>query len=188
MKTGIEKFDNVISNETCDLLINHIENNMDKTVDLEYGSSNKHEFNNVICKELFLNIKSELDHLVHESIVKVVDLYSEQYQFFNCIGDVGYQLRRISGETREHIDNLHSIHENHTVRNVSIILGLNSDYQNGEFHFPLQDFSTTVKRGEAIVFPVYFMYPHYVDAPIGYRYTINTWITEYLPTHVRSSP
>jgi len=61
-------------------------------------------------------------------------------------------------------------------RNVSVIIGLNSDYEKGEFHFPFQDYTTTVKRGEAIVFPVYFMYPHFVDEPIGNRYTINTWM------------
>ena len=79
-------------------------------------------------------------------------------------------------KTYEHIDNIYT--DGNKARNVSIILGLNSDYEGGEFHFPEQDFSTTVKRGEAIIFPVYFMYPHFVDAPIGHRYTINTWITD----------
>ena len=81
------------------------------------------------------------------------------------------QLRKITGNTKYHIDGISK-----DLRNVSIIIGLNSDYEEGEFHFPYQDFSTTVKRGEAIVFPVYFMYPHFVDAPIGNRYTINTWL------------
>ena len=91
---------------------------------------------------------------------------------FNCYSDVGFALRKISGATRQHVDSTDSKDN----RNVSIIIGLNSDYKNGEFHFPYQDYTTTIKRGEAIAFPVWFMYPHSVDAPIGYRYTINTWM------------
>ena len=178
MKTGIEKFENVISDETCDLLINHIENNMDMAANLKYEDHDVNSFNNVICRQLILKKNSALDNLVYKSIAKVGCLYAEKYKLFTCTGDSGYQLRKISGKTREHTDGIYYRIDPTKVRNVSIILGLNSDYEDGEFHFPIQDFSTTVKRGEAIVFPVYFLYPHYVDAPIGYRYTINTWITD----------
>ena len=177
MKTGIEKFENVISDETCDLLIDHIEKNIDKAANVNY-IDNGDVTNNVICRQLILETGSKLDSLVYESISKVINLYGEKYFAFLATGDTGYQLRRISGETRSHIDGINDVNFPNKVRNVSIILGLNSDYQNGEFHFPFQNFSTTVKRGEAIVFPVYYLYPHSVDAPIGYRYTINTWILQ----------
>ena len=171
MKTGIEKYSNVISDETCDLLINHIEENMDKTEDRIYRPNQ-----NVICREMLLEPHSKLDNLVYQSIQTAGTMYADKYRRFNGSGDTGYQLRKITGKTIEHIDGIYALETGHA-RTVSIILGLNSDYEGGEFHFPEQDFSTTVKRGEAIVFPVYFLYPHYVDAPIGYRYTINTWIT-----------
>ena len=124
---------------------------------------------------MLLEAHSKLDNLVYQGIQRVGHLYAKKYKRFNGSGDTGYQLRRITGKTLEHIDNIYT--PDSRVRNVSIVLGLNNDFQGGEFHFPEQNFSTTVKRGEAIVFPVYFLYPHYVDAPIGYRYTINTWIT-----------
>ena len=98
--------------------------------------------------------------------------YHKKYSYFNCYSDVGFSLRKITGATRQHVDNS-TKHDN---RNLSFIIGLNSDYENGEFHFPYQDYTTTIKRGEAITFPVWFMYPHFVDAPVGYRYTINTWM------------
>ena len=90
------------------------------------------------------------------------------------LGDISGGLRVLITDlyTKEHIDNITK-----DQRNVSIILGLNSDYEKGEFHFPLQDFSTTVKRGEAIVFPVYFMYPHSVEKiEKGSRWSIVTWL------------
>ena len=167
MKTGIEKFKNVIDSNTCDLLIKHLEDNLDHSIDLTHRDRQ-----NVICKEITLEPHTEIDNVVYKVIAKVSESYKKKYPFFRVRGDTGYQLRKITGNTREHIDNI-----TEDQRNVSIILGLNSDYEKGEFHFPLQDFSTTVKRGEAIVFPVYFMYPHFVDEPIGNRYTINTWMT-----------
>ena len=168
MKTGIEKFKNVIDSDTCDLLIKHLEDNIHHSMDLTYRDRQ-----NVICKEITLQPHTEIDNVVYKVIVKVVELYKEKYPFFQVRGDTGYQLRKITGNTREHVDKNPEIEDN---RNVSVIIGLNSDYEKGEFHFPFQDYTTTVKRGEAIVFPVYFMYPHYVDEPIGNRYTINTWM------------
>ena len=167
MKTGIEKFKNVIDSETCDLLINHLEDNLHDAVDLIHS-----DVQNVVGKEIKLQRQTELDDLVLETVKKIADLYSDKYHRFGANGVLPSQLRKITGNTKYHIDNISKDR-----RNVSIIIGLNSDYEEGEFHFPYQDFSTTVKRGEAIVFPVYFMYPHFVDAPIGNRYTINTWMT-----------
>ena len=170
MKTGIEKFKNVMSPDTCDLLIKHLKDNLDKCDDLNH--SNKQ---NVVCKEIMLEPNSELDTMVLRTIQKALASYSQKYPFFQGRARTGYQLRKITGNTRVHVDRNPDIEDK---RNVSVIIGLNSDYEKGEFHFPEQDYITTVKRGEAIVFPVYFTHPHYVDEPIGNRYTINTWIIE----------
>ena len=170
MKTGIEKFKEIIDDETCNLLIEYIENNLNICDDLNWCNESR---NNVICKQIFLQKETDLDSQVYKAINNVVSKYTDLYSHFHATGDTGYALRKITGETRIHVDTMTK-----DFRNISIILGLNSDYEKGEFNFPYQNFSTTVKRGEAIVFPVYFMYPHHVDAPIGNRYTINTWMQE----------
>lgn len=169
MKTGIEKFKDVLDSDTCNSIVNIIEFNLHKAKDLIHGKGQ-----NVIAKELFpiQEFSVELDQLVVNATQKCMEEYHKKYPYFNCYSDVGFALRQITGATRQHVDNTKS-EDN---RNVSLIIGLNSDYENGEFHFPYQDYTTTIKRGEAIAFPVWFMYPHYVDAPIGYRYTINTWM------------
>ena len=71
-------------------------------------------------------------------------------------------------------------------RKLSIIVGLNSNFEGGEFYFPLQDFKTHVKKGQAICFPPYFTHPHRVQEPTEgtYRYTINTWLVEFPPRKV----
>ena len=170
MKTGIEKFKNVMDVETCNLLIKHLEDNLHNSIDFTHSDKQ-----NVVCKEIMLEPNSELDTMVLKTIQKALASYSQKYPFFQGRARTGYQLRKITGNTRVHVDRNPDIEDK---RNVSVIIGLNSDYEKGEFHFPEQDYITTVKRGEAIVLPVYFMYPHYVDEPIGSRYTINTWIIE----------
>ena len=61
MKTGIEKFDNIIDDDTCDLLIKHLEDNLHNSLDLNH--SNKQ---NVICREIMLQPHTELDlSLIH---------------------------------------------------------------------------------------------------------------------------
>ncbi len=169
METGIEKYKDVLDSDTCNSIVNIIESNLDQAKELTHGAGQ-----NVIAKELFpiQQFSVELDQLVVKATQKCMDEYHEKYPYFTCYSDCGFALRKISGVTRQHVDNT----QREDNRNVSLIIGLNDDFENGEFHFPYQDYTTTVKRGEAIVFPVWFMYPHYVDAPIGYRYTINTWM------------
>ncbi len=169
MQTGIEKFKDVLDSDTCDLIVNLIESNLDQAKDLNHA-----ENQNVIAKELFpiQQFSAELDQLIVKATQKCMEEYQKKYGYFTCYSDVGFSLRKITGATRYHVDNTKA-EDN---RNVSFIIGLNNDFENGEFHFPYQEYTTTLKRGEAIVFPVWFMYPHYVDAPIGYRYTINTWM------------
>ena len=166
MKTGIEKFKNIIDPDTCNFIVKSIESSIDSATDASWEIGQ-----HVIAKELPV-VSVELNSIIHNSISKAVEQYRDMYTHLKISRDTGFNLRRISGATREHVDN----GEGQDNRNVSIIVGLNSDYEEGEFHFPVQDFSTTVKQGEAILFPVWFMYPHYVDAPIGFRYTINTWL------------
>ena len=166
---GILKLDNVVTDELCKNLIKYHTNNKESCERYTHDTAN----NNVECYELRLTEGTPLDDLVYNCVVTVIEKYLSIYPYFTCSGDRGYQLREITGQTLEHIDN--PIDRDGIVRNISIILGLNSDYENGQFHFPVQKYTTTLKRGEALAFPVYYMYPHYVDAPIGSRYTINTW-------------
>ena len=172
---GIKKFKNIINDSTCNQLIEYINKNIDQTVSYEHS-----ENNNVVCRELNLSSNSKLDNSVYQSMQNILKKYKSIYKFFDCNKDMGYLLRQISGPTRLHVDGIFGYDEPDLkhVRNLSIIIGLNNNYDEGTFHFPLQKYSTQLKRGEALCFPVYYTFPHSVDKPIGYRYTINTWTTE----------
>jgi predicted 2-oxoglutarate/Fe(II)-dependent dioxygenase YbiX len=98
-----------------------------------------------------------------------------------CQGDSGYCLRKIYGETRIHSDNIFSDNTNkdiNKIRNMSLIINLNDNYEGGEFYFPIQNYKIKLKKGDIILFPPYWTHPHMVYSPINntYRYTINTWL------------
>ena len=100
MKTGIEKFKNVFSDKTCDQIVKYIEDNLEQAKDFDFYD----QHNNVICQELYPTKGSELDNTIYKVIEQICSLYIKKYNFFIANGDTDYQLRKISGKTREHVD------------------------------------------------------------------------------------
>ena len=63
-----------------------------------------------------------------------------------------------------------------TDRDLSTVLFLNNDFEGGEFAFFDREFKYKLEKGDALLFPSNFMYPHEV-MPVtkGTRYSIVTW-------------
>lgn len=63
------------------------------------------------------------------------------------------------------------------VRELSTIIGLNSDYDGGELQFPEQDVSIKIKEGEIVCFPPYWTHPHKTTELLNNtkRFTITCW-------------
>lgn len=130
-------------------------------------------------------IKKTIDNYIYKIINYVIDFLHSQYDI-NCSGDSGYCLRKIYGPTRLHKDGISvdSVNNRYIpikkIRNMSVIICLNDDYEGGEFYFPVQDFKIKLKKGQIIAFPPYWTHPH-MSYPLlnrTYRYTINTWLYE----------
>lgn len=176
---------NLITNDFCDELINYI-NKLDN-VNIEKWGINT----NVNCKFVNINniddvdIKRKFDSKIYEIIAWVINQLKSDYNI-TCSGDSGYCLRKIYGPTRLHKDgiNINPIDNRYLpikkIRNMSLIICLNNDYEGGEFYFPRQNFKIKLKKGEIIAFPPYWTHPHMVSELINktYRYTINTWLFE----------
>ena len=114
MKTGIEKFKNVIDSEACNLVINYLEDNLHDAVDLIHS-----DVQNVVGKEIKLQHGTELDSIVHKVVLKVATSYTNKYDRFGANGVLPYQLRKITGATREHTDFQHHADD---YRTISIIV------------------------------------------------------------------
>ena len=186
-KNNIFIFENkeLINDELCNELINYINTTNDYKIE-------KWEINqNVNCKYINikditdLEIKNKFDNIIYKIINYIIKLLYNNYGI-KSTGDSGYCLRKIHGPTRLHKDgiNIEPIDNKFIpikkIRNMSIIICLNDDYEGGEFYFPIQDFRIKLKKGQIIAFPPYWTHQHMVSTPINdtYRYTINTWLYE----------
>jgi hypothetical protein len=167
-----------IDESLCDELIDYI-NNVKEFEIKKWG-----ETNNVNCK--FIHIKNDeytnmFDIKLYNIISNFINYMYNNYQV-NSKGDSGYCLRKIFGPTKLHFDNIFKNNEQpislYELRNLSVIIALNDDYEGGQFYFPSQDRVIKLKKGQLIAFPPYWTHPHKVFAPLNgtYRYTINTWL------------
>jgi len=175
----------LINNDLCDELINYI--NTTNNFNIEKWDFEK----NVNCKYVNVNdiketeIKEKIDNNIYKIIKYLINYLNKEYNIV-CSGDSGYCLRKIHGPTRLHKDgiNVGRIDNRYIpikkIRNMSVIIALNDDYEGGEFYFPIQDFTVKLKKGQIIAFPPYWTHPHMVNEPTNetYRYTINTWLFE----------
>tara|TARA_R100000734_G_C3304589_1_gene95095 strand:- start:455 stop:1054 length:600 start_codon:yes stop_codon:yes gene_type:complete len=186
---GIIVLDDVISEELTDKLVDYISNLKDDELKTEsYGPTS-----NVNCKYIgLLEIKDkktrdELDSGVFEVVGNIIKYLKKEYEFEGG-QDSGYQLRKIYGPTRQHVDGPFTHPKSLTpssiitvdaVRTGSLIISLNDDYKGGEFKFPYQKKTFRLKKRQAVIFPPYWTHPHSVSSPTEktLRYTINTWIT-----------
>ena len=126
--------------------------------------------------ELNEDIRKDLDDRIFQSVSECIGEYLNKYSDFpsNISRDSGYSLLRYkSGDyIRQHIDA-----SGRSPRELSCSLILNDNYDGGEFAFFNQKLKFDLKRGDIIMFPSNFMFPHEVlPVTSGVRYAIITWI------------
>jgi hypothetical protein len=179
----------ILSSEYCDEIISII----DEVIGNKKNRIEKWELNQNVnclyfdsdCNELLKEEKiKKLDNDIFKIISKVIYILNKDFGIIST-GDSGYCFRKIYGATRLHKDGVIINPVNNRlsvkkVRNMSVIIALNDDYEGGEFYFPKQDYRVKLKKGDIICFPPYYTHPHMVEAPLNrtYRYTINTWLYE----------
>lgn len=178
----IQVFDDVLSPENCNLILNEYQNSSEwldtRTGD---GEVSKHTRN---CTEISISsqhileqnfdVRKNLDDAVFESVRNVITNYNNLIPTFRIDIDTGYQLLRYK-EGDFYIQHTDSFKEQQ--RSLSCSIQLNEDYEGGEFAFFDREMMIRTKPGSAIVFPSNFMYPHEIMPVIkGTRYSIITWL------------
>lgn len=169
-------FDDIISEDLCEKFIQFIDT---KAIDETIVNPNT----NVKCKAVTLIAREEPE--LYQRMVEIRTTLSDVMTEFGVytFSDSGYVLRKIHGSTRLHADSMLDFPkmpyvQRNQIRNLTMTIALNSDYDGGEFNFPCQNFKMKLKRGQAIVFPPFWTHPHYTDELHNdtYRYTINLWL------------
>lgn len=179
----IQVFENIISPEFCDHILDEYANTDLWTKTLT-GSG--HDPNARNCNVIPLSEKSvisenevvriNIDKNIFNAVSQCLKLYQENVADtdLEIREDSGYELLRYNeGEFYvEHTDSFKEI-----PRAISCILALNDDYVGGEISFFSRELSYKLKKGSVIMFPSNFMYPHEIQKVLsGTRYSIITWL------------
>ena len=166
---------NIIPNTLCENIVKEYKNcNQWTKASTRKGSDDMHrncEFLSMTVQNS--NYRKELDIQVYNVTVKCLEEYNKKHNWCAADEDTGYDLLRYKkgGYYKQHIDSFIK-----QPRLLSCSLVLNDDYEGGEFYFFDRELKYKLDKGDAIMFPSNFMYPHEV-MPVtqGTRYSIITW-------------
>lgn len=117
--------------------------------------------------------RKQLDQEVFQSAGRAIAEYNSLFPSSTISIDTGYDLLRYrEGEFyRQHVDSFKD-----RPRAISCSFSLNDDYEGGEFAFFDREIKVKADKGDAIMFPSNFMYPHEIlTVTSGVRYSIITW-------------
>ena len=182
--THICVLDNVVSNTLCDEIITFINTsaNIKETRDNGSNVRGKSCFPCTMGSENGADIINEK---IYEVVAKITHKLMDTFPI-SVSAFTPFQLRKIHGATKIHIDGIfrrelmdeRGFLTPNDMRELTVIIGLNDDYEGGELHFPEQKNTMKLKRGQAIAFPPYWTHPHYTDDLLNntVRYTITTWL------------
>ena len=172
---------NALSLSLCDEILNEFKNS-DEWIDTVVGSGTIQKnirncetigisFPSVIQKNS--DVRHKLDNAIFDSVAKCIKEYNTKFPHCNIEEDSGYELLKYPEGCFyiEHTDSFKA-----RPRAVSCSFILNDDFEGGEFAFFNKELKYKLEKGDAIMFPSNFMYPHEV-MPVtqGTRYSIITW-------------
>lgn len=117
--------------------------------------------------------------VLEKGMVAALDRYADTHGDFSASRSNGFRLNRYGpgGFMSRHVDNIHKSHgQTSGFPIVTCLILLNDDFEGGEFML-FDDWQVPWKRGQALVFPCNFMFPHEVK-PVarGVRYSTVTWL------------
>ena len=172
---------NPLSSNLCDEILNEFKNS-DEWQDTTVGSGkiNKNIRN---CKTVVISfphviqknseIRHKLDNAIFDGAAKCIKEYNNKFPHCKIEEDSGYELLKYPKGCFyvEHTDSFKA-----RPRAVSCSFILNDDFEGGEFAFFGRELKYKLEKGDALLFPSNFMYPHEI-MPVtqGTRYSIITW-------------
>jgi hypothetical protein len=177
----VKVYKNLLESDTCDLTVNHLE-----TCEFE-----KHKFYNVNSGQFVYNEIEPSTHMgivpLHDNIMQAnrtaIIRYLTELNFKWCTSWEGFRspkFNRYMPDTKmaEHCDHIHDLFDGNRkgIPILSIVGLLNNNFQGGDFVM-FQDEKYKLTKGDIIIFPANFLYPHLVDTVTsGVRYSYASWV------------
>ena len=183
MKKWIGYYQNIVSDELCDKLIDYSENQkplQPSTYSTSSGKSNRSEERVKMDDGWFRDGEQYYEDIKYY-FMSALKLYRKTHPDCVCQRHTDFRFNKYSkgGFMSRHVDNIHHSHgQEYGYPQLSALLFLNEcqvDYKGGEF--VVADISYSTKKGSVILFPSNFMFPHEVRKIWeGTRYSIVTWL------------
>lgn len=190
----IAYFDNLISDEECDLLINECRLNYGKLfslgptisgVNTSIKSSMDFNFSPQMCNEAGVgsSIFDSAHASIQEGLQSAISLYIEQYpelQHSEGLYDSGFRLQHYhknSGYYRRHHDGAPWDEEPFNRRVLAVIIYLNDVSRGGGTVFFEHGITVDAVKGRIAIFPSTWTHPHSGCVPVsGDKWIISTFI------------
>lgn len=119
------------------------------------------------------NNRFKIDQDLFQVAAECIEKYNIMFEHSRIHEDTGYELLRYNegGFYIEHVDSFIQ-----APRLVTASFCLNDNYEGGEFAFFGRQLKYKLNKGDVLMFPSTFMYPHEI-MPVtkGTRYSIITW-------------
>jgi predicted 2-oxoglutarate/Fe(II)-dependent dioxygenase YbiX len=168
----INVYRNEIDPTLCDRIVETISKS-EHWVDAKVGpGKTRKDYRN--CNDLNLAIWPDLDSSIYQIVNKVMGYYRENHPYVDISHDSGYNVLRygVGSFYKEHVDSF-----TEKPRSVSCSMVLNDGFEGGDFSFFGGNQTYVLGKGDILMFPSNFMYPHQIT-PVtnGVRYSIVTWM------------
>ena len=180
MRKWIGYYQNIVSDNLCDKLIDYSDNQkplQPSTYSTSSGKSDRSKERVKMDDGWFRKGEKFYDD-IRKSFQEVIRRYQEKHPDFVCQRHTDFRLNKYSygGFMSRHVDNIHHSHgQKYGYPQVSSLLFLNDNYKGGQLKISNTTYNT--KKGSAIIFPSNFMFPHEVNLITeGTRYSIVTWL------------
>lgn len=185
LQSYVKIYNNWIDEKNCDLSIEELE--------LDLTSWEQHKYYNPINnKYAALNDDNEFDHscdiissspYIMKRIGEGISRYVEEVKFswmphLSGYTEVKFHKYAKDNLMSEHVDHIHSMFDGTRkgIPSLSCLALLNDDFTGGEFVM-FGDKVIEFKKGDMMIFPSNFLYPHRVEPVLsGIRYSCISWV------------
>ena len=170
-------YEDIMSEEDCHTLMN-AEFDYKPSKYATHESESPRSKERVKMDDAWINQNNEHYNIIKPSFEWLINQYQKEYK--NCIikNTTPFRINRYSvgGFMSEHCDNIHHSHgQKYGYPQATVLLFLNDDFKGGQFI--VSELQLNIKKGDAIIFPSNFMFPHEVKkVTSGTRWSIVSWL------------
>ncbi|MAG49259.1 hypothetical protein CMO86_06220 [Candidatus Woesearchaeota archaeon] len=176
----IGHYKNILSQELCNAIIEEDFNYSKSTYSTHKGLSPDKE--RVKMDEIWIRKDSDYYEPLKSIVSDVANLYAEEVKKakrnFVVQKTTDFRVNKYEkgGYMSLHCDNIHHSHgQQYGYPQASVLLFLNDDFEGGQFI--VSELELNINKGDAIIFPSNFMFPHEVkEVTKGTRWSIVSWL------------